>query len=123
LDIVRNISKLRLDTVLEQAKSLWDASNSITERHIHGMKIYNSRLLALFLMNSLTPDFATLLHSRIDLDYSTDGPLLLFTMCNHIHRNHLAFIKSIKNKIRLATLGEFKNNVKSFSIFFKIIFA
>lgn len=74
-------------------------------------------------MNSLTPDFATLLHSRTDLDYSTDGPLLLFTMCNHIHRNHLAFIESIKNKIRLATLGEFKNNVKSFSIFFKIIFA
>jgi hypothetical protein len=114
LDIVRNFSKLRLETVLNQAKLLWDASNAVTERHVRGTQIYNSRLLALFLMNSLTPEFATLLHSRIDLDYSTDGPLLLFTMCNHIHRNHLAFVESIKNKIRLATLGEFKNNVQEF---------
>jgi hypothetical protein len=114
LDIIRNFSKLRLETVLNQAKLLWDASNAVTERHVRGTQIYNSRLLALFLMNSLTPEFATLLHSRIDLDYSTDGPLLLFTMCNHIHRNHLAFVESIKNKIRLATLGEFKNNVQEF---------
>lgn len=40
-------------------------------------------------MNSLMTDFAKILHSRIDQDYRNDGPLLLFTMCNHIHRNHL----------------------------------
>jgi hypothetical protein len=65
-------------------------------------------------MNSLTTDFATILHSRIDQDYSNDGPLLLFTMCNHIHRNHLAFVESIKNKIRMATLAEFQNDVQAF---------
>jgi hypothetical protein len=117
LDIVRNFSKLRLETVLHQAKFLWDAPNAVTERHIRGTQIYNSHLLALFLMNSLTSEFATLLHSRIDLDYSTDGLLLLFTMCNHIHQNHLAFVESIKNKIRMATLGEFKNNVQEFHRF------
>ncbi len=65
-------------------------------------------------MNSLTTDFVALLHSRIDQKYSTDGPTLLFTMCFHLHRNHLAFLESIKNKIRLSTLVEFKNDVPSF---------
>ncbi len=51
LDIIRNFSKLRLETVLNQAKLLWDASNAVTERHVCGTQIYNSRLLALFLMN------------------------------------------------------------------------
>lgn len=40
-------------------------------------------------------------------------------MCNHIHQNHLAFVESIKNKIRLATLAEFKNDVQEFLRFLK----
>jgi hypothetical protein len=114
LDMVRNFSQLRQETVLNQAKHLWNIPNASTERHVRGSELYNSRLLAVFLMNSLTTDFATILHSRIDQDYSNDGPLLLFTMCNHIHRNHLAFVESIKNKIRLAMLAEFKNDVQVF---------
>jgi hypothetical protein len=32
-----------------------------------------------------------------------DGPLLFIAMCNRIHRNHLAFIESIKHKIDVDT--------------------
>jgi hypothetical protein len=117
LDMVRNFSQLRQETVLNQAKSLWNKPNATIERHLRGTDLYNSRLLAVFLMNSLSTEFATILHSRIDQDFSTDGPLLLFTMCNHIHRNHLAFVESIKNKIRMATLADFKNDVQGFLIF------
>jgi hypothetical protein len=35
-------------------------------------------------------------------------------MCNHIHRIHLTFIESIKNKIYLSTLTEVKQEVPSF---------
>jgi hypothetical protein len=114
LDMVWNFSQLCQETVLNQAKHLWNTPNASTERHVRGSELYNSRLLAVFLMNSLTTDFATILHSRIDQDYSNDGPLLLITMCNHIHRNHLAFVESIKNKIRMATLTEFNNDVQVF---------
>jgi hypothetical protein len=114
VDLVRQFSQVRLETVKNNASLLWDSPNSLTQRHTRGSETYNSRLLALFFMNSITPDFATLLHSRIDQNYSSDGPLLLFTMCNHIHRNHLAFVESIKNKIRLSTLAEFKQDVPSF---------
>jgi hypothetical protein len=35
-------------------------------------------------------------------------------MCTHIHHNHLSFVESIKNKIRLASLPEYKNDVPLF---------
>jgi hypothetical protein len=114
IDLVRQFSQIRQETVQSKAKDLWDSPTSMTSRHTRGTETYNSRLLALFLTNSLTADFAALLHSHIDPNYSTDGPTLLFTMCNHIHRNHLAFVESIKNKIRLATLSEYKNDVPTF---------
>jgi hypothetical protein len=114
IDLVRHFSKVSQATIQNKAKELWDNPDSWSLRHTRGTPTYNSRLLALFLMNSLTPEFAALLHSRIDPTYSTDGPTLLFTMCFHIHRNHIAFVESIKNKIRLSTLSEFKNDVPSF---------
>jgi hypothetical protein len=114
IDLVRQFSQIKQETVQSKAKELWDNPTSMSTRHTRGTETYNSRLLALFLTNSLTADFAALLHSRIDPSYSIDGPTLLFTMCNHIHRNHLAFVESIKNKIRLATLSEYKNDVPTF---------
>lgn len=113
-DLVRHFSQVKQETVQNKAKELWDSPNSMTLRHTRGSETYNSKLLAIFLTNSLAADFAALLHSRIDPSYSTDGPTLLFTMCIHIHRNHLAFIESIKNKIRMATLTEYKNDVSAF---------
>lgn len=65
-------------------------------------------------MNSITNELVCLLHSRIDPKFSNDGPLLFFIMCNNIHRNHLAFIESIKHKIRLSSLDEYKDDVQAF---------
>jgi hypothetical protein len=62
-------------------------------------------------MSSLTPKFAVIPHSHIDPLYCSDGPLLLDTMRQHKHRNHLAFVETIKNKICMATLADFKNDI------------
>jgi hypothetical protein len=43
-----------------------------------------------------------------------DGPLLLLTMCHHIHRNHIAFVESTKDKIRHSTLVEHKDDMAVF---------
>jgi hypothetical protein len=114
IDLVRHFSQVKQATIQDNAKELWDVPTSLTLRHTRGTAMYNTRLQALFLMNSLTADFVALLHSRIDPKYSTDGPVLLFMMCTHLHHNHLAFVESIKNKIRLATLSEHKNDVPAF---------
>lgn len=119
IDLVRQFSQVHLETVKNRASLLWDSPNSLTQRHTRGSETYNSHLLALFITNSITSDFATLFHSCIDQNYSSDGPLLLFTMCNHIHRNHLAFVESIKNKIRLSTIAELRQDVSSFLWFFQ----
>ena len=63
---------------------------------------------------TLSNDFLTILYSRIPPRYSADGSLLLHTMCTHIHRNHTAFVESIKNTIRLTTLHEHKDDVSLF---------
>ncbi len=107
-----------LETVQNQAKLLWDDPDVDVNRHKRGTVIYTARLFGVFLLNSLTPEFAALLHSRIDPEYSADGPLLFITMCNHIHRNHLAFVESIKNKIRLSTLSKHKNDMAGYVRFF-----
>jgi hypothetical protein len=65
-------------------------------------------------MSSITPAFASIFHSHIDPAYCTYGPLLLITMCIHIHRNHLAFVESIKTKIRLASLPEFMDDIEAY---------
>jgi hypothetical protein len=114
LDLIRNFSQINIITALDQAKLIWDVPESMNQRHTCGTKTYNSRLFALFLTNSITPSFASLLHSRIDPKYCNDGPLLLLTMCLHIHRNHLAFVESVKNKIRLSSLTEFKDDIETY---------
>jgi hypothetical protein len=35
-------------------------------------------------------------------------------MCTHIHQNHTAFVESIKNKIRLTTIQEYKDDAPNF---------
>jgi hypothetical protein len=72
-------------------------------------------------MISITNKFAALLHSHIVPGYSSDGPLLLFMMCNHIHWKHLVFVESNKNKIRLSTITEFRDEVQTYLHFLQSI--
>jgi hypothetical protein len=111
IDLVQNFSQVTEAIVLAQARRLWSAPDASLQSHTRGAEIYNSRLFGVFLMNSLTPEFAALLHSRIDSQFCLDGPLLLFIMCQNVHRNHLAFVENIKDKIRQATLAEYNNAI------------
>jgi hypothetical protein len=84
VDLVWQFSQAKLNVVLDQAKHLWTAADATTQSHTRGTQTYNNRLLGVFLLNLLTPEFAATLHSRIDPVYCADGPLLLVTMCQHI---------------------------------------
>lgn len=112
--MIRQFSKVSLSSVQSTAAQLWDDPQSHIQWHMGGTKAYCSRLFGLFLLNSLTPTFAATLHSRIDQKYSSDGPLLLVTMCNHVHRNHLAFVESVKHKLRTTNLQDHNNDVPKY---------
>jgi hypothetical protein len=114
INLLKDFSWISLQMAQQQATMLWNVPNADTLHHTCGTPLYNSRLFALFLLNSLMPDFAALLHSCSDNGHTMDGPLLFLTICNHVHCNHLAFIESIKHKIRLSTLNEHKNDVPAY---------
>lgn len=105
IDLVMTFSQVKESTVLAHAQRLWLAPNATLQSHTRGTETYNNRLLGVFLMNSLTPEFAALLHARID------PRLLLHVLCQHIHRNHLAFVESIKHKIRQARLQDYGGDI------------
>jgi hypothetical protein len=113
IDLIQHFSKVTLQEVKEHVTA-WTVPDASLLRHKRGTALYNSRLFGLFLMNSLTPEFSSLLYSRLDTRFSLDGQLMFVTLCNHIHRNHLAFVESVKTKIRMSSLAEFKNDVPDY---------
>eukprot|EP00590_Aulacoseira_subarctica_P005156 CAMPEP_0172437828 /NCGR_PEP_ID=MMETSP1064-20121228/72466_1 /TAXON_ID=202472 /ORGANISM="Aulacoseira subarctica , Strain CCAP 1002/5" /LENGTH=256 /DNA_ID=CAMNT_0013186333 /DNA_START=673 /DNA_END=1443 /DNA_ORIENTATION=- len=111
VDLVTQFSKAKNDIIVAQAKSRWDTTDAMKNSHLRGSETYFAGLLARFLQNSLSQEFLATLLGRFDKAYCNDGPLLLHTMCQHIHRTHLAFTESIKNQIRTTGLEFFKMDV------------
>lgn len=114
IDLVKNFSQVTLEFAKQRAITSWNVEHTAILQHTRGTQLYNLRLFALFLFNSLTPEFTALLHRQLDAEYSMDGPLLFLAMCNHIHWNHLAFVESVKHKIRLSTIQEHKNDMQKY---------
>jgi hypothetical protein len=52
-------------------------------------------------------------------EYRNDEPLLLWTICNNIHRNNITFFETIKSKIRSATLSEFGDDISKYILHVK----
>ncbi len=52
IDLLCHLSRITQDTIKNKAKELWDNQDSLTLRHTRGTEMYNSRLLAVFLINS-----------------------------------------------------------------------
>jgi hypothetical protein len=73
LDLVQEFSKVGKDVILSRARSVWDDPNIAATRHTRGSAAYHARLFRVFLTNSMSSDFLTILYSRIDLKYSMDG--------------------------------------------------
>jgi hypothetical protein len=105
------ISQVSLHDVKGSVAFAWNAPDANIQHHSRGTALYNSRLFSLFLMNSLMPEFTALLYSCLDSQYSLDGQLIFVMLCNHIHRNHLAFVEVVKNKIQTSCLEEPKNDI------------
>jgi hypothetical protein len=68
-------------------------------------------------MASITDDFSLTIINRIPQDLHNQGPLILWTICNHIHRNNIAFIEMIKNKIWEVTLSHFGDDIDKYKMF------
>lgn len=72
---------------------------------------YNAHVLARLLLWSITDDFSITIINRISPVYCTNGPLILWTICNNINPNNIACIETIKSKIRTTIISQFGNDV------------
>jgi hypothetical protein len=95
LNLVQEFSKNNKDVILARAKTIWDNPNIAVVCHTRGTMAYHARLFGVYLTSSMTSKFLTVLYSQLDPEYSMDGPLLLHTICHHIHRNHVTQRSSV----------------------------
>jgi len=110
LDLIRNFSQIPETTVTREAKLRWEAITNSRDKHTLSHPTFNARILAKLLLKSLTDDFSITIVNRIPTALCNDGPLFLWTICHHFHRNNVAFVESTKHRIRSATLANFSND-------------
>jgi hypothetical protein len=113
-DLLRHFAKIDESVILQQAKLRWDSGTILQDKFSLQHPTYNARVLARLLLGSLTDDFCLTIIHRIPQQYRKDGAVILWTICNNIHRNNVAFFETIKGKIRDSTLNSFNDNVSKY---------
>jgi hypothetical protein len=118
-DLIRHFAKLDESIMLTEAKLRWHSPTVMTDKHSIDHPTYNARVLARLLLRSVTDDFSITIINRIPQDYHNDGPLILWMICSNIHRNNIAFIETIKTKIRESNVSQFGDDICKYIIHIK----
>jgi hypothetical protein len=118
-DLTCNFTNVNETEVTNAAISRWTSPSIDTDKHTVGHETYNSRLLAIVLLGSISEDLLTTILHRIPHTLRNDGTLILWTLSNNVYRNNVAFTEKVREKIRSATLNQFNNDVSKYLIFIK----
>jgi len=113
-DLIRHFAKINEDTVTDLARHRWSATTVNTDKLTFGHETYNARCLGRLILSSQTDELALLIIARLDPSLRSDGPMILWSICHHIHRNNVAFVESTKQKIRQATLSQFGDDITKY---------
>jgi len=71
------------------------------------------------LLVSLTSSITFTIINRIPQQFQNDGTLVLWALTNNVHRNNIAFIEHVCEKITTATLANHQNDVERYLIYIK----
>jgi hypothetical protein len=118
-DLTRHFAKLDESVMITEATVRWTSPTVDKDKHTVDHTTYNARVLARLLLHSITDDFSLTIINRAPQQLRNDGPLLLWTICNNIHRNNIAFVETIKSKIRTATLSQFGDDACKYILHIK----
>jgi hypothetical protein len=111
-DFMLHFSMVMKTDIETQPTMRWSSPDVHQDKHKVNQDTYNSRLLGMVLLKSVTNDFLTTLLHTIPQLLRSNGTLLLCSICHHTQHNNVAFHESIWEKIVLATLSSFDNNVQ-----------
>jgi hypothetical protein len=118
-DLIRHFAKIDELIILQEAELRWSSPHVSVDKHTIDHPTFNARVLARFLLGSVTDEFCITIISRISQEYRNDGPLILWIICNNIHCNNIAFMESIKCRVRESTLSQFGNDVPKYILYIK----
>jgi hypothetical protein len=118
-DLIRHFTQIDETVMLQEARIRWTSPTISIDKHTIDHPTFNARVLARLLLSSVTDDFCITIINRVPQDYRNDGPLLLWIICNNIHRNNIAFVESIKRKIRDSTISQFGDDVPKYILHLK----
>lgn len=102
-DLTSNFASVSESDITRIVEARWTSPTVNVDKHTVDHETYNSRLLAMVIMNSITDDLLTTLLNRIAHHLRNDGTLLLWSISHNIHRNNIAFTEHVREKISLAT--------------------
>lgn len=97
-DLIHHFAKINEETMISLAQCQWYSPTLNQEKYTFGHDTYKAHCFARLLFGSITDDLSTLILGRVDQDFRNDDPLLLWVICNNIHRNNIAFIETINLK-------------------------
>jgi len=119
-DLTLHFAKMiKEEDVIGDDKACWESLTVKEDKHSIGHPTYNSCLLAMVLLNSITDDFMTTLLHSISHNLCNDETFVIWSLCHHINQNNVDFNETIRGKIMTATLAKHDNDVTKYVIYIK----
>jgi hypothetical protein len=97
--LTSNFASVSESDIMTQAEAHWNSPTANEDKHTVDHATYNSRLLAIVIMNSVTNNLTTTLLSHIPHLLCSGGTYLLWSISQNIHRNKVDFTEHISKKI------------------------
>jgi len=115
LNLLQDFMLIPRDALTTQATKRWTDPALLLNHNKKATKEFHIKLLSLFLLNSITTAFRTIIQNRAPDLLRHDGQLLFWLICNHVHSSKNAFQKSIKDVIKTRSIStDDKGNVESY---------
>jgi hypothetical protein len=108
-DLLRHFTEIGESVILAEAKLRWSSPTLQQDKFAINHPTYQARVLAKLLLASLADEFSVTIIHRVGVKYRNDGVVILWTICNNVHRSNIAFTETIKAKIRNTNLSEYEN--------------
>jgi hypothetical protein len=106
-DLIRQFTEIGESVILAETNLHWTSPTIQNDKFDINHPTYQARVLAKLLLASLTKEFCITVLHRIKTSYRNDGVMILWTICNNVHRSNIAFTETVKAKLRNMALANF----------------
>jgi len=119
-DILSNFTKIKEETVKQQATSRWTPEEQLKSLHPEHPELFNARILGKVVISSITDEFYTTLQNYAGDELASNGPLLLWLILTHFHTSTVTYHEGLKQQIRTRDLAsDHQHDIESYLIWLR----